>query len=62
MAAAVNEFVSFGGFGGSVHAAELEFLNLLHIEFVFRYYYRIKWQKIQKKAAFHEGFLVADGQ
>lgn len=48
----VDEFVSFSGFGGGIKAAELEFLNLLHIESIwFRYYYRIKWQKIQKKLA-----------
>ena len=28
----MNEFVGFGGFGGGINAAELEFLNLLHIE------------------------------
>jgi hypothetical protein len=28
----VNEFIGFGGFGGGIKAAELEFLNLLHIE------------------------------
>ena len=49
MAIPVQEFIGLGGFGGGVKAAELEFLNLLHIESIwFRYYYRIKWQKIQK--------------
>lgn len=28
----VQEFIGLGGFGGGVKAAELEFLNLLHIE------------------------------
>jgi len=46
----VQEFIGLGGFGGGVKAAELEFLNLLHIEYqLFRYTYRNEWQKIQKK-------------
>ena len=45
----VQEFISFGGFGGGIKAAELEFLNLLHIVFkLITIYYRIKRQKIQK--------------
>lgn len=28
----VDQFVGLGGFGGGVKAAELEFLNLLHVE------------------------------
>ena len=45
----VQEFIGLGGFGGGVKAAELEFLNLLHIETeLVTIYYRIKWPKIQK--------------
>jgi hypothetical protein len=28
----VDQFIGFGGFWGGIQAAELEFLNLLHIE------------------------------
>ena len=31
----VDELIGLGGFGGGVKAAELEFLNLLHIDFFF---------------------------
>jgi len=49
MAIPIDELVGFGGFWGGIKAAELEFLNLLHIVFkLITIYYRIKWQKIQK--------------
>ena len=31
----VDELIGLGGFGSGVKAAELEFLNLLHIDFFF---------------------------
>ena len=50
MIVSVNEFVGFGGFGGSVNAIELEFLNLLHIKSSFGLIiYRASYHFFQKK-------------